>query len=547
MNNTRIHGTRNAKHGTRIAFCVLLIAFLASCASPTPSPTPQVFAPFILVTQDPNSSPTPTPFQPSGQANTNTPTFTLSPFVPATLTMTSTPAPTATRAATQIPTQTQSPPTNPIPPATTSAPPSEPSRTNYILYATLDFRARTMDVDETIRYYNDTNEALSNIVLSVQPNLYGSAFVLNSISQDSVALTSYTLSGQSLTVNLLQFLQAGSATTLTLNFRLNIPAKGSGLFGYDFNQINLVDWYPFIVPYDYGWILHDPMPFGEHLVYDSSDIELNIKTDADVIIAASAPSEPNGEWTRYRLYGARSFTLSASNEFLVTESAVGSVVIRSYYFNGYGAAAEGILYAAVQAVSLFDVKFAPYPYQTLAVVQADIHDGQECDGLIFLSSDFYGEYGGGAKNNLTTIGVHEIAHQWWYGLVGSDQATEPWLDEAMSVYSERIFYEYNYPRYGDWWWQFRVDYFGPGGYVDSPIYNFSALRPYVNAVYLNGAHFFEDLRARMGDDDFFRFLKDYASLHSRGHVTAGDFFASVRANTGADISDLIAAYFAGSY
>ena len=131
--------------------------------------------------------------------------------------------------------------------------------------------------------------------------------------------------------------------------------------------------------------------------------------------------------------------------------------------------------------------------------------------------------------------------------MGNDQALEPWVDEAMAVYSERIFYEYNYPRYGDWWWQFRVDYFGAGGYVDASIYNFGDQRSYVNAVYLNGAHFFEDLRIRMGDDNFFRFLKDYAAIHSRGRASSFDLFAAIRANTSADISDLIAAYFSQSY
>ncbi len=526
----------------RTTYYILLFTLLSSCASPTP--TAPVFPTFILITQDPNPSSTPTPFQPSGQViNTSAPTLT-----PASIELA---APNAAVTITPQPTLTfTSLPPTPIPDSatTTVPPPATPSRTNYILYATLDFTAHTLYVEETIRYYNSTGTALSDIVLSVQPNQYGNAFVLDSVLQDDSALTTYSLDGQRLTLSLPQVLQAESATTLTLNFTLNIPAKASsGLFGYDFNQINLVDWYPFVVPYINGWTLHDPMPFGEHLVYDASDIELNIKTDSDVIIAASAPSEPNGEWTRYRLYGARTFTLSASNEFLVSESAVGEVVIRSYYFDGYQAAAESILYSAVQAVSLFDVKFAPYPYQSLAVVQTDIHDGQEYDGLVFIASDFYGEFGGGSKNNLTTIGVHEIAHQWWFGLVGSDQAMEPWLDEAMAIYSERIFYEYNYPRYGDWWWQYRVDYFGASGYVDTNIYNGGSFRTYTNAVYLNGAHFIEDLRVRMGDDDFFRFLKDYASRYSRGHATPYDFFAVVRQNTSADISDLIAEYFSGSY
>ncbi len=113
----------------------------------------------------------------------------------------------------------------------------------------MDFTAHTLGVDETIRYYNNTGTALSDLVLSVQPNLFSNAFSLKSISQDGAALTTFSLDGQRLTLSLPQPLQAGSATTLTLNFNLNLPAKTSdGLFGYDFNQVNLVDWYPFVVP-----------------------------------------------------------------------------------------------------------------------------------------------------------------------------------------------------------------------------------------------------------------------------------------------------------
>ena len=521
-------------HSLRNSFCFLLIAILSACASPTPAAP--VFPQFILVTQDPNASPTPTPFQPGGVMPTTLPTFT--PIPP-----------------TEIPTLTFTPlPPSPTTAAATAAvsTPSagSASRTNYIMYATLDFTAHTLSVDETIRYYNNTGTALSDIVLSVQPNLYGGAFALNSAAQDGAALTTFSLSGQRLDLNLSQPLQPGAATTLTLNFTLYIPQKSAtGIFGYDFNQVNLVEWYPMVVPHDAsnGWILHDPAGFGEHLVYDSSDIEVNLKTDADVIVAASAPSEANGEWTRYRLYGARTFAMSASNEFVVTDTAVGDVVIRSYYFDGYQAAGDAMLFAAMQAVSIYSAKFAPYPYQSLAVVQTDIHDGQEYDGLVLLATDFYGQYSGGARNNLTTIGVHEIAHQWWFGLVGNDQALEPWLDEALSVYSEHVFYEFNYPGQVSWWWQFRVDYFKPGGYVDTSIYNASSFRTYTNAAYLNGAHFVDDLRTRMGDDAFFAFLKDYASRYSHGRATSADFFALVREHTNADISDLIAAYFSGSY
>ncbi|MGB7875818.1 MAG: M1 family aminopeptidase, partial [Anaerolineales bacterium] len=82
---------------------------------------------------------------------------------------------------------------------------------------------------------------------------------------------------------------------------------------------------------------------------------------------------------------------------------------------------------------------------------------------------------------------------------------------------------------------------------DTSIYGGADFRTYTNAVYLDGAYFLEDLRVRMGDQVFYRFLKDYASRYSNKRVTGADFFAVVRENTNANIDDLIQIYFQGSY
>jgi hypothetical protein len=427
-------------------------------------------------------------------------------------------------------------------------PPATSSRTNYILNATLDFENKLLSADETIRYYNTSGGTLTDLVLSVQPNIYTGAFTLNAIAQDGVALGIYTLSGQRLSVTLNQPIANGAATTITLSFNLKIPQKGSGdVFGYDFNQINLVDWYPFVVPYRGGWVLHDPMPWGEHLVYDSSDIELNIKTDPGVTLAVGASPEANGEWVRYRMYGARTLAVSASDEFIVNETTLGNISIRSYYFSGYQKGGDDMLIYASEALQTYSAEFAPYPHQTLAIVQSDMDDGQEYDGLVFLATDFYSQYTGSAKSNLTTIGVHEIAHQWWYSLVGNDHAFEPWLDEALSTYSERIFFENNYPANISWWWQFRVNYFKPTGYVDATIYDYGSFRSYTNAVYFRGALFLDDLRELMGYGNFSKFIKAYATRYANGHATTADFFALARETINANYDDLIADYFSGSY
>jgi len=513
---------------------ILGFIFLLSACSLTPliAPPPPPNPDFVLVTPNPNALPTSTPFQPA-DANyvpVEAPTL-VSTFTP--LPPTDTPLPTFEFTATPLP--------SPIPPPASA-------RTQYTLYALFDYYGHQVAVDETVTYTNQTGIALGEIVMAMEPNHRG-GFSLDHIQLDGNALN-YDMNGHQLKVYLPQALEPNAQVTLAIRFSIAIPAKVKDLpYGYDTDQVNLTDWYPFIVPYIGGWVLHDDSYLGEHLVYDDADFDVNVKTtNTGIVFATSGVPESNGEWTRFRLYGARTFALSASDQFQFVEATSdGGAAIRAYYYPGYDTQGLAMLNAAVRAVNLYSAKFGAYPYGSLNVVEADLNDGQEYDGLVFLSTKFYNEYNGSARSNLVTIGVHEIAHQWWFGLVGSDQAQEPWLDEAMAVYSEATFYKYSYPNSLDWWWQFRVNYFGPNGYVDTNIYDPPSFRAYVNAAYLNGANFLEALNYRMGDDAFYAFLRDYTSRYGHGHATAYDFFAVARQNTTADISDLIAAYFRGTY
>lgn len=514
----------------RSAFFFLLL-LLTSC---NVSPPVQTLPPaLILVTSNPHASPTPTPFQPAASSAlpVNAPplTFTSTPPSP-----TNTPplSPTLENTATPVPSPVLTP---------------QQTRTRYTLYALLDYDRRQLAVDETVVYTNRSGLALNEIIMAVEP-MHRGGFTMEHILLDGAALD-FDLNGHRMTVYLPQPLPPNAQITLAMRFSIVLPPRVKDHpYGYDTNQINLTDWFPFIVPYRDGWVLHDDYALGEHLVYDAADFEVNFRvTQGNITVAASGVPEPNGEWTQYHLSAARTFALSASDQLQVLEATAGGAQIRSYYYAGYEEQGLAILNAAVRAVDLYSIKFAPYPYESLSIVQADLNDGQEYDGLVFLATKFYNEYNGSARSNLVTIGVHEIAHQWWFGLVGSDQALEPWLDEALCVYSEAIFYRYIYPNSLNWWWQFRVNYFGPSGYVDISVYEAPTFRAYVNATYLNGANFLEALNDRMGDDAFYAFLQEYAARYEHGHATAYEFFALAKQHSPADFSDLIAAYFRGNY
>ena len=83
--------------------------------------------------------------------------------------------------------------------------------------------------------------------------------------------------------------------------------------------------------------------------------------------------------------------------------------------------------------------------------------------------------------------------------------------------------------------------------MDSTIYDHSSFRPYVNAVYLRGAEFLRDLRGAIGDEVFFKFLKDYAERgreQNPGSLATGElFFEVLSEHTDQDISNLIQEYF----
>jgi aminopeptidase N len=281
---------------------------------------------------------------------------------------------------------------------------------------------------------------------------------------------------------------------------------------------------------------------------------VNIRVDgapAGFMLAASAKAEIDQNWYRFNQTNARNFTWSGSDNYQMLESYAGNIRVRAFVFPLDLAAGQVSLDTTVQALNLYSSLFGPYEHDSLTIVEAAFADGMEYDGLYFLGQEYFNAYEGKPGSYLVSISAHETAHQWWYGMITNDQAYDPWLDEALSTYSEVLFYEHNYPDLVNWWWETRVDYFSPKGWVDSSIYDFRSFRPYVNAVYLRGASFLRELRGQLGDEAFLSFLKDYFTIvHERsavdhfGLAAAEDFWAVLKETTSTDLTSLKSQYFA---
>ena len=98
---------------------------------------------------------------------------------------------------------------------------------------------------------------------------------------------------------------------------------------------------------------------------------------------------------------------------------------------------------------------------------------------------------------------HEAAHQWFYGIVGNDQAREPFADEAMADFLARYVTGT------------AAQEPVPHGTLDRTIYRYSA-RCYFEVIYVQGGAFLDQLRHRMGPTAFWAGIRDYLTTNRFG-------------------------------
>lgn len=420
----------------------------------------------------------------------------------------------------------------------------------YHLNVSLNYADHKLKVAQTIAYTNTTGAALSNLPLLVPPAYHQDTFLLTFLQIDPVySKTTVRMEGAQIRFLLNPVLDPGETINLTLNFVLQIP-QGKGTLGYTRRQMLLADWYPIIPHYleGRGWLINPPSTVGEYLVYPLINISVNLQIappDPNLVVAASAPLHAQEEnCYQYSSENVRNFSLAVSPFYQRRTRNNQVVTVEVYTFPEHSELGDRTADLALQAWGTFTEIYGDNQRQFLSVVEADIEDGLECDGLFYLSDWYFETADETPKNYFELLVVHETSHQWFYGLVHNDQANEPWLDESLATYSELLFFETNHPELVEWWWDFRVWSFERSGAVNGSIYDFNEYRPYINAVYLHGAAYLQTVRDHMGDTAFFDFLLTYTQTGQEDFLRDADFFFSLLAQaTDIDLTQITSEYF----
>jgi hypothetical protein len=419
------------------------------------------------------------------------------------------------------------------------------SRTQYHILASYDAASHELSIEEQIEYLNTSPVALDSLVFILEPQRLSARFGLLELFWSSgEPVDPYALVDGVLQIPLPTEIQPGETAELVLAYVYDVP-ETPAQFGYGERQLNLADWYAFAPVYGQeGWMVRPPGQVGEHLVYDLADyrVELRVSNAPEkLVVAAPVAAEVEGQVRRYFLERARNFTLSISPVYVLLQDPTGGV--QAYVFPEHSASGLAAIGCISEALALFSRLYGDPELRQMTVVEADFPDGMEYDGLFFLNWLYFEYPGNGVQGGLCTLSVHETAHQWWYRLVGSDVALEPWLDEALCTFSELIYYEQLHPDLVNWWWGYRVNDFNPKGWVNSSIYDHSNYRSYVNAVYLRGVRFLDALRRTAGNEAMLNFMAAYARTFRFSQADETGFFKVWDTSTGLDAQPILDQYF----
>jgi hypothetical protein len=410
-----------------------------------------------------------------------------------------------------------------------------PGLNQYDLSVTLN-PDQTFQGKMVVDYTNTETETLDSLYFRLFPN-GGASYGDGSLTAGEVkvggqpAQTNLSLSDSVLEVQLPQALAPDDQVQISMIFTGTVPVdyggEGTdayGIYNYSKGVLALSGWYPILAVYDdQGWHLNPASALGDSVFSDMAFYTVAITSGKDQVLAATGvqigeKQEGNKIQHQYISGPARDFFIVSSSDFKVKSQSSAGTKVNSYYLPGQEPGGTQGLAVGVKAVQVYNDRFGQYPYTELDIIDAPMRNagGVEFPGIVLIESSRYDD-----PENPVFINTvaHEVAHQWWYNLIGNDVIQEPWLDEGLTTYSAGVYYEeafgaQGYQGIASYWQQSydkAVQAVNDDQVTRSLTYFESSSEPrlYGPIVYSKGALFFYNLRTEIGDRAFFAALQAY--------------------------------------
>jgi hypothetical protein len=428
----------------------------------------------------------------------------------------------ADTAASERATPTSAPPAAQPPPDPGSCPAerAEPDRDRPVvdLQLILEDDLRTVTGTQTVTFTPDlpTDELVFRLVPNA-PDGGPDELTVDAVRGADVADSGYEDAeadepGGLYVVQLDEELQAGAATELQLDFTLRVAGGNFDRVGADdgvtwwASGAPLLAWEPGV-----GWA-RDPFVgiIGETTVSPAADTTIAVSAPEDLtVLMTGDQDEPSAARDGRRTWTSREPVARdvavAVGEFTTTEREAGGTRLTVGSLEGDADAAE-LADDTVAAIADLEEFLGPFPYGTLTIIGLpDYGGGIEYPSAILQAS----------RDDVVL--VHEVAHEWFYGMVGNSQFRDPWLDEAFATWAQSVAHGgLSFP-----------DASGRPEAVGQPMDAWSGAQQYFATVYGKGGSALLEARERAGADEFDAAIRCYADAMAWRIATPEDLAAAL--------------------
>jgi aminopeptidase N len=394
----------------------------------------------------------------------------------------------------------------------------DPDRPRIALEFSLDDDLRTVTGTETVAFTPDrpTDEMVFRLVPNAPPSA-ANELTVDAVRGNDVDGSGYEAArgddpGGLYVLRLDRTLDAGETTEVELDFTLRLAGGGFDRVGSDdgvtwwASGAPLLAWEP-----GAGWA-RDPFVgiLGETTTSPAADTTIRVSAPAEASVLmtgdqaeASEPAGGRRTWTSAEP-AARDVAV-AVGEFDVVEAATEDGVRVTAGSVEDERDATDLAQRTVAAIEDLEEFLGPFPYRTQTMIGLENYGGGiEYPGAVLMA----------ARDDVVL--VHEIAHMWFYGMVGNSQFRDPWLDEAFATWAETVVN--GGPSF--------PDALGLPGDVGRAMDAWPDFGAYQATVYGKGASALIEARRRAGTDPFDAAVRCYVDATAWSIATPDDLAAA---------------------
>jgi ABC-type multidrug transport system ATPase subunit len=357
----------------------------------------------------------------------------------------------------------------------------------YDVLATLNYGKGTIAVDSTARVTNDTGEQVSSLSFNLAPLRVGK-FSLQLVEVDGTGVQP-SIDDQTIEVPLGKPLGGKGQVDVRIRYNATLATNKTDknwLFAKLNGTVQAYRWIPWL---SRATRFNRPNVGDPFVTGVSPHVRVRIASERKLAYATSGDRVSGSTLEKtFVARNVRDFNITARPSFKTLKGKAAGVSIVVHYNTLSGAT---MMTWAKRSVETLTARIGAYPYPTLRVVESGGGHAMESPAMVWVPR---------GTRDVAWLVAHEVAHQWFYAVVGNDQASEPFADEALVTLLTREITKKtkstscsNKP-------------------LDRSIYEYKSC--YYGIIYVQGADYLTVYRRRVGDQAFWAGLRDYYQRYS---------------------------------